>query len=72
MGDKKMADYDLALQAVRARTDFKPRIGIVLGSGLGGLADDIEVVTRIPYSELDGFTRASIYLDTSIRCRLSS
>ena len=52
MGEMKMADYELALNAVRARTDFKPRIGIVLGSGLGGLADHIEVVDRIPYSEL--------------------
>ena len=56
----KMADYELALNAVRARTDFKPRIGIVLGSGLGGLADDIDVVERIPYSELEGFPRSTV------------
>ena len=55
-----MADYDLALAAVRERTDFKPKIGIVLGSGLGGLADEIEVVTRIPYSELDGFPKSTV------------
>ena len=60
MGEMKMADYELALNAVRARTDFKPRIGIVLGSGLGGLADDIDVVERIPYSELEGFPRSTV------------
>lgn len=53
-------DYEAALNAVRERTDFVPKIGIVLGSGLGGLADDIEVVTRIPYSELDGFPRSTV------------
>ena len=53
-------DYELALEAVRERTDFVPKVGIVLGSGLGGLADDIEVVTRIPYSELEGFPRSTV------------
>ena len=55
-----MKDYELALNAVRERTDFVPKVGIVLGSGLGGLADDIEVVTRIPYSELEGFPRSTV------------
>lgn len=53
-------DYEQALAAVRERTDFVPKVGIVLGSGLGGLADDIEVVTRIPYSELEGFPRSTV------------
>ena len=61
MGDfNVLADYEQALAAVRAHTDFVPKIGIVLGSGLGGLADDIEVVTRIPYSELEGFPRSTV------------
>ena len=54
------ADYELALKAVRERTDFVPKVGIVLGSGLGGLADDTEVVSRIPYSELEGFPRSTV------------
>ena len=61
MGDfSVLADYEQALAAVREHTDFVPKIGIVLGSGLGGLADDIEVVTRIPYSELEGFPRSTV------------
>ena len=31
-----LKDYELALNAVRERTDFVPKVGIVLGSGLGG------------------------------------
>ncbi len=42
------------LDSVRARVDRKPKLGIVLGSGLSGLADDQEG-TAIPYSEITGF-----------------
>jgi len=41
--------------AVRARTSFVPRVGIVLGTGLGGLADEIEVEASVAYSALPGF-----------------
>jgi purine-nucleoside phosphorylase len=37
-----------------------PKIAIVLGSGLGGLADDVEGAIRIPYAELPGFPKAAI------------
>ncbi len=40
---------------IRKITDFKPDIAIVLGSGLGNFADNIDVVCEIPYSELEGF-----------------
>ena len=45
--------------AVRARTDLRPRLGIVLGSGLGGLADILGDVTTIPFSDLPGWPAAS-------------
>lgn len=45
--------------AVRARTDVVPVAGIVLGSGLGGLADDIEAAVAIPFSELPGWPSAT-------------
>ena len=32
--------------------DFYPRVGLVLGSGLGGFVKRVEVVSRIPYREL--------------------
>jgi len=41
--------------AVRARSDLVPQIGIVLGSGLGGLADDLEDAVAIPFDELPGW-----------------
>ena len=42
------------------RAGFEPRIGIVLGSGLGPVADAVEGATVIPYSELPGFPEPTI------------
>jgi purine-nucleoside phosphorylase len=45
--------------AVRARTDLVPEIGIVLGSGLGRLADDLAEAVAIPFAELPGWPAAT-------------
>jgi purine-nucleoside phosphorylase len=45
--------------AVRARTAIVPRYGIVLGSGLGGLADDLEGPVAIPFADLPGWPAAT-------------
>jgi purine-nucleoside phosphorylase len=42
--------------AVRARIgDVRPATAIVLGSGLGALADEIQQATRVPYADVPGF-----------------
>jgi purine-nucleoside phosphorylase len=45
--------------AVRARSDLVPKVGIVLGSGLGGLADELEEAVAIPFAELPGWPAAT-------------
>ncbi len=45
--------------AVRNRTDLEPVAGMVLGSGLGGLADDLEGAVAIPFTELPGWPVAT-------------
>jgi len=45
--------------AVRARTGLRPAVGIVLGSGLGGLADEVTEPVPIPFSELPGWPSAT-------------
>lgn len=52
-------DLDDAVEAIRTFTDFQPRVGIVLGSGLSGLVDHVDVVATVPYSEIAGFPIAT-------------
>lgn len=40
---------------VRSKTKLRPRIGLVLGSGLGAFADEFESATRIPYRAIPHF-----------------
>ena len=53
------ARLDALEAAVRARTDLVPELGIVLGSGLGGLADDVEDAVSIPFEDLPGWPAAT-------------
>jgi xanthosine phosphorylase len=42
------------------RAGFEPRVGIVLGSGLGPVAEAVEDATVIPYSDLPGFPEPTV------------
>ena len=48
-----------ATRIIRARINVEPRIAVVLGSGLGGFADDFEDAAGIPYEEIPGFMRST-------------
>lgn len=45
--------------AVRSRSDLVPEVGIILGSGLGGLADDLTDAVAIPFDAMPGWPAAS-------------
>ncbi len=47
-------------EAVRKITDFEPEVALVLGSGLGGFADNIRIETEIPYSTIEGFPVSTV------------
>ena len=51
---------DEAVRAVRARTKVVPDVAIILGTGLGGLADEMAVEARIPYGEIPGFPISTV------------
>ncbi len=48
-----------AARVIRARTSETPRIALVLGSGLGGFADDFDDAVKVPYEEIPGFARST-------------
>lgn len=45
---------------VREKTDFVPKVAIVLGSGLGDYAEQIQVVCELPYEEIEGFPVSTV------------
>lgn len=50
-----------ALEArVRADTDLRPRVGLILGSGLGGLADEVEDAVSIAFEEMPGWPAPTV------------
>ena len=49
-----------AAQAIRSRSKADVSIAIVLGSGLGGFADELTKGAAIPYDEIPGFARATV------------
>lgn len=49
-----------AVESIREKTDLIPDVAIVLGSGLGKLADHIENPTVIPYEEISGFPKPTV------------
>ena len=49
-----------AVRAIQARSTLLPEAGIILGTGLGALADRIEVETAIPYDEIPHFPLSTV------------
>lgn len=54
-----MSDAKAAVEAIRAKTKHQPIVAIVLGSGLDGLADDVQGADRIPYAAIPGWQRST-------------
>ncbi len=48
------------ISSVREKTDFKPEVGIILGSGLGDYADGIKIEASVEYSEIEGFPVSTV------------
>jgi purine-nucleoside phosphorylase len=49
-----------AVQAIKGRTSLQPKMGIILGSGLGSVAASVQDAVRIPYTEIPYFHGTSI------------
>jgi inosine/guanosine/xanthosine phosphorylase family protein len=50
-----------ALDVLVARAPrFKPKVAVILGSGLGGFADDLDALATVPYGDLEGFPLTTV------------
>ena len=48
------------LASIREKTDFKPEVALILGSGLGDYADGIQIEATVDYSEIEGFPVSTV------------
>ncbi|MDO9347871.1 MAG: purine-nucleoside phosphorylase, partial [Anaerolineales bacterium] len=55
-----LGQIDHLAEIIRSRVRQKPRIGIILGTGLGGLAETIQAATIIPYQELPDWPASTV------------
>jgi len=49
-----------AQEFIRSRCDLQPEVGIILGTGLGGLVSEIEVHSEIPYPDIPHFVSSTV------------
>jgi len=45
---------------IKSKTNFSPEFGVILGSGLGGFTDDIEIEYTLPYNEIPNFPVSTV------------
>lgn len=63
MSEKVNSVYEkveLCYRQIRSRVEFLPKVAIVLGSGLGALADVIQVVDTVDYADITGFPVSTV------------
>jgi purine-nucleoside phosphorylase len=53
-----------AIGAIREHTDFAPEVALILGTGLSGLAREIDVAIEIPYAEVPGYPEPTVVSHT--------
>ena len=53
------ARAERAAKFIRSKTKLRPKIALVLGSGLGAFADELTGATKIPYEKIPGFPRST-------------
>ena len=56
-----LQQIDETADAIGARTSYKPRVGLILGSGLNSLADSVQKADFLPYGDLPNWPRSTVH-----------
>jgi purine-nucleoside phosphorylase len=60
MPEGELQRVQLAAAFAAERLRERPRVGVVLGSGLGGFADELAGITRLPYADIPAMPRSQV------------
>ncbi len=63
MGANMNKNYEKLMkcyESLREKVKFEPKVAIVLGSGLGDFADNIQVEAELPYGDIEGFPVSTV------------
>ncbi len=55
-----MDDFRAAAEVIRRRTTHRPKVGMILGSGLNGLAEAVEGADIVPYAEIPNYPVSTV------------
>lgn len=58
--NKQMKNILTARDHIQTKTNIAPQIAIVLGSGLGALADEVQADAVVPFSDIPGFAQSTV------------
>ena len=56
-----LEQIDQAADAIQERISTRPRVGMILGSGLNGLADSVQQAVTIPYRDLPNWPISTVH-----------
>jgi purine-nucleoside phosphorylase len=59
-GGEEFARASRAAKFIQSKTKLRPRVALVLGSGLGAFADELSAAKRIPFDTIPGFPRSTV------------
>ncbi|MBI2258479.1 MAG: purine-nucleoside phosphorylase [Flavobacteriia bacterium] len=52
--------FKVSVDYLKSKTTIQPTVGIILGTGLGGLVNEIEIIDEIPYNEIPNFPISTV------------
>ncbi|MCH2230539.1 MAG: purine-nucleoside phosphorylase [Crocinitomicaceae bacterium] len=55
-----LAKFKESTAYIQSKTDVKPSVGIILGTGLGGLVEEINIIDEIPYEDIPNFPISTV------------